>query len=234
MKHLTLKLIVFFSAGLLLLASCEYDYLVTPPPVPNLVSTDPVNNDTGVSLNKKITATFDMVMEENSLNSNTFTLSQNSTPVTGTIALSGTTASFTPASPLTANTLYTFTITNGIVNKSGTPITKGLILSFRTGSDTTTGTDTTIVVTDTISFKDDVVPVFTKSCVACHKGSQPPDLRASMAFSSLTNGNYVVANEPQSSLLYNKCNSGGSMKKYISTADLNLIKRWILAGAKNN
>jgi hypothetical protein len=97
----------------------------------------------------------------------------------------------------------------------------------------TTGNDTTIVE-DTISFVQDIIPFFNSSCVSCHKGSKPPDLRASKAYSSLINGNYVVAKQPDNSLLYTKCNTGGSMKVYTSASDLKLLKRWILAGAKNN
>lgn len=97
----------------------------------------------------------------------------------------------------------------------------------------TTGNDTT-VVTDTISFSQDLIPFFTAKCEICHKGSTPPDLRPSKAYSSLINGGFVVANKPNESSLYLSCKPGGSMKAYCSAAELKLMERWILAGAKNN
>jgi len=102
-----------------------------------------------------------------------------------------------------------------------------------TTSNDTTGNDTTVTV-DTISFSQDIVPFFTSKCVSCHKGSVPPDLRADKAYSALMLGGYVVANQPENSTLYIKCKPGGSMAAYSSTSNLELLYRWIKAGAKNN
>jgi hypothetical protein len=97
----------------------------------------------------------------------------------------------------------------------------------------TTSNDTTNQ-TDTISFKDEIIPFFTSKCVICHSGSTAPDLRANKAYSALMNGNFVVAGEPESSILYIKCKPGASMASYTSSNELKLLKRWIVAGAKNN
>jgi len=97
----------------------------------------------------------------------------------------------------------------------------------------TTWNDTTVVV-DTISFAQDILPFFANKCEICHKGSTPPDLRASKAYSSLMNGGFVVPLKPDESSLYLSCKPGGSMKNYCSAAELKLLQRWILAGAKNN
>jgi hypothetical protein len=98
----------------------------------------------------------------------------------------------------------------------------------------TTSNDTTTAQEDTISFKDEIIPLFTSKCTICHGGSTAPDLRATKAYSALINGNYVVAKDPDNSILYQKCKSGGTMASYTSASDLKLIKRWILAGVKNN
>ena len=97
----------------------------------------------------------------------------------------------------------------------------------------TSGNDTT-AVKDTISFSQDIVPIFTENCVLCHKGSNPPDLRVNKAYASLTDGNYVIANDVNNSIIYQQCKPGGGMSSYMSSSELKLLKRWIVAGAKNN
>jgi len=96
-----------------------------------------------------------------------------------------------------------------------------------------------VIVGDTISFSKDVQPVFTSQCVTCHKtGGKAPDLSTGRSYSALINGNYVVVNSPTTSTLYLVCKPGGSggkdMSSYISSNQLDLISRWINAGAKND
>jgi hypothetical protein len=240
MKHLTSKLILLVFTGLIMLvSSCEYDYYVIPSPTPQVLSTDPVDGDTGIFLSKTITATFDAVMDRTSINGTTFTIKNGANTVAGTVAYSGTTATFIPTGYLLPNTTYTGTISKAVKSDAGSFLAGNYTWTFKTGTDTTgssdtTHNDTTVVVVDSISFVQDIIPIFTTSCIACHKGSQAPDLRATKAYAALINGGYVVAKEPENSLLYTKCNTGGSMKKYTSTTDLKLIKRWILKGALND
>src|SRR5450759_1743111 len=80
---------------------------------PTSISTDPATTATGVALNKVIAFTFSKPMAPSTINSTTFTLKQGTTPVTGTVAYSGTTATFTPTTPLAAGLPYTATITTG-------------------------------------------------------------------------------------------------------------------------
>ncbi|HPT13982.1 MAG TPA: hypothetical protein PK796_04260 [Bacteroidales bacterium] len=88
---------------------------------------------------------------------------------------------------------------------------------------------------DTISFAQDIIPIFTEKCVSCHKpGAFAPDLSAANAFSALTSDNYVVAKKPDESILYTCLKAGGSMNQYSTVAETALIYRWIYAGAKNN
>ena len=87
---------------------------------------------------------------------------------------------------------------------------------------------------DTISFSQDIQPIFTAKCISCHPTVYKPDLGSGKSYNALTNGSYVVAGEPATSPLYAKLKSGGSMANYVSAAQLDLIYRWIYAGAKND
>jgi hypothetical protein len=101
---------------------------------PVVISNDPVNNATGVALNKTVTATFNMAMDPLTINATTFTVKQGTTTVVGTVTYSGSTASFNNALPFDANTVYTATITTGAKNVAGTPLASNYVWTFTTGS----------------------------------------------------------------------------------------------------
>ena len=101
---------------------------------PMVISTDPANMDTGVALNKVISATFNMAMDPTTLNSTTFTLYQGLTQINGVVSNSGTRAFFDPNIDLTANTVYTATITTGAKNPQGVAISSNYVWTFRTGT----------------------------------------------------------------------------------------------------
>lgn len=136
-----MKLIKKFSIVVMLLivfmAGCKKtdNNTLTPFVVnPTVNSTDPVNNATGVALNRMIVVTFSEPMDQATINSLTFTLKQGTTLVTGTVTYSGTTATFTPSTTLAASTIYTGTITTGSKNIEGIALASNFILSFTTGS----------------------------------------------------------------------------------------------------
>ncbi|MFV5687932.1 Ig-like domain-containing protein [Flavobacterium sp. ZT3R25] len=101
---------------------------------PMVISTDPANNTTNVFLNKIVSADFNMIMNQATINTTTFTLKQGATSVAGSVSYIGTTAYFSPSIPLTANTVYTGTITTGAKNLQGTTIANNYIWTFTTGS----------------------------------------------------------------------------------------------------
>lgn len=101
---------------------------------PLVISTDPDNNETGVVLNKIITATFNTAMNPTTINGITFTLKQGVTAIAGVVSYSGTTASFVPTLPLTANTVYTGTITTGAKNLAGVALSSDYVWNFTTGT----------------------------------------------------------------------------------------------------
>lgn len=110
----------------------DYIWTFTTGLLPIVVSTDPVNNATNVSLNKIISATFNMAMNPLTLSATTFTVKQGTTTVLGTISYSGLTVSFTPSSQLVGNKIYTATITTGAQNVAGTALASDYVWNFTT------------------------------------------------------------------------------------------------------
>ena len=101
---------------------------------PLVVSTDPVSAATGVPLDKIVTATFNKNMNPVTITQSSFTVSQGSTLLTGTVTYSGMTASFDPASPLTVNTTYTGTVKNSVKDLTGNALETDYVWNFSTGA----------------------------------------------------------------------------------------------------
>lgn len=110
----------------------NYVWTFTTGLQPIVISTDPVNNATGVALNKTISATFSVPMNPLTLSATTYTVKQGSTTVLGAISYSGSTVTFTPSSPLTENKIYTGTITTGAKNVAGTALANDYVWNFTT------------------------------------------------------------------------------------------------------
>jgi len=101
-----------------------------------VTSTDPINNVTGVARNKVVALTFSEAMDPLTINTSTFTLKQGTTAVSGTVAYSGTTATFTPTNVLAASTDYTATITTGANDLAGNALAANTVWSFTTAGAT--------------------------------------------------------------------------------------------------
>jgi hypothetical protein len=99
---------------------------------PRVISTDPANLETGVALNKIVTATFSMQMDPSTITTSTFTLYNGISQVVGVVSYSGTTATFAPSIPLLPNTTYTGTITTGAKNVAGVPVANKYVWRFTT------------------------------------------------------------------------------------------------------
>lgn len=110
----------------------DYVWSFTTGITPIVVSTDPMNNATGVALNKVITATFNMPMNPLTLSATTFTVKQGAIPILGTITYSGSTVSFKPAAQLENNKVYTATITTGAANTVGAGLASDYVWNFTT------------------------------------------------------------------------------------------------------
>ncbi len=101
---------------------------------PTVSSTDPANLEIGVALNKHIAATFSKTMNASTISAATFTLMQGTTPVSGFVSYSGTTAIFVPANNLSASTQYTATITTGAKDLTGNALVNNYVWKFTTGT----------------------------------------------------------------------------------------------------
>ena len=135
LQVVTMLLVVF-------LAGCKKDDVVVSPKV---TSTDPISNATNVAVSSKISAIFSVAMDPSTITTARFTLKQGTTPVSGAVDYTGTTATFTPAANLTPGTLYTATITTGAKATTGASLAKDYSWTFTTASvpDTTPPTVTT-------------------------------------------------------------------------------------------
>ncbi|TDD75483.1 Ig-like domain-containing protein [Flavobacterium caseinilyticum] len=112
--------------------------------VPMVITTDPAADAVNVALNKTITATFSVPMDPLTLNNSTFIVKQGTTEVAGVITYTGSTVTFTPASPFTPNTLYVVTITNAAKSTEGASLASNFVWSFTTeAAPTITSTDPT-------------------------------------------------------------------------------------------
>ena len=101
---------------------------------PMIIATDPDANETGVALNKIVSANFNMPMNSATINSTTFTLKQGTTSIAGVVNYSGTTASFDPTNLLVANTIYTANISTGVTNVAGVAMATNYTWNFTTGT----------------------------------------------------------------------------------------------------
>jgi hypothetical protein len=91
--------------------------------------------------------------------------------------------------------------------------------------------DTTVPV----SFATQIVPIFTNSCVSCHKtGGQAPDLSAANAYNSIKTMNLVNTTTPESSIIYAFPGSASHSWKGYTASESQLVLTWIQQGAKNN
>ncbi|CAM3550288.1 hypothetical protein FSS13T_07960 [Flavobacterium saliperosum S13] len=101
---------------------------------PLVIATNPTRNETGVVLNIVVGATFNMPMDAATINTTTFTLKEGTNTITGIVTYSGNEAFFTPNVNLTANTVYTATITTGAENTANVPLGTDYTWNFTTGT----------------------------------------------------------------------------------------------------
>ncbi len=101
---------------------------------PVVISTDPINKATNVVLNKVIAVNFNMPMNPATLSGSTFTIKDGANVISGSVAYKGNTAFFKPNASLTANTLYTATITTEVKNLQGTALSSNYVWMFTTGT----------------------------------------------------------------------------------------------------
>lgn len=92
-------------------------------------------------------------------------------------------------------------------------------------------------VPDTISYNEDIQPIFNQSCVQCHTtGGINPDLTAGNSYNALLNGGYVIPSNAEGSPLYQSLIGNPQMPPGapLSQDKIDLVKKWINDGALNN
>jgi hypothetical protein len=138
--------------------TANFTSVFTTDVAPTVVSTVPANGGTAIAINTLITATFSRAMDPTTITPATFVVTgPGVTPVTGTVSYSGTTATFTPAALLLANTLYTATITTGAKDPAGSALAANYVWTFTTDvaptvlSTTPANTASAVALTSTIN-----------------------------------------------------------------------------------
>ena len=102
---------------------------------PLVILTDPADEGINIVGNKRIVATFNEIMDAATINTTTFILMQDSTPIAGVVSpASAKTAifNFVPASPLAPFTLYTATIKKGVRDPMKSALQEDFVWSFTT------------------------------------------------------------------------------------------------------
>lgn len=102
---------------------------ITPPTV---ILTDPLNNATGVPIDKKIAATFSESMNPLSISTVSYTLKAGTTSVAGNVTYLNNVATFSPLLNLLQNTLYTATITTLAKDLAGNAMVLDYVWTFTT------------------------------------------------------------------------------------------------------
>jgi len=104
---------------------------------PGVTATVPANLATGVAFSSTVNSTFSEAINPLTITAATYKLAgPGVTPVTGTVGYNALTkvATFTPASPLAAGTVYTATITTGVKDLAGNPLAANKVWSFTTSA----------------------------------------------------------------------------------------------------
>jgi hypothetical protein len=105
---------------------------------PMVISTNPADDSTGVSIYSKIAAIFSEAMDSLTIDTLTFTLTQGLNPVRGMVVYvdSVKTATFMPYANLDTNAVYTATLTTGIQDLNGNGLDSAYVWTFTTGMTT--------------------------------------------------------------------------------------------------
>lgn len=101
---------------------------------PSISSVLPANNATSVVTSTSASVTFSEAMNPATLNSSTLIIKQGTTVIPGSVSVAGLVATFTPAASLSANTLYTGTVTSAAQDIAGNPLAADYTWNFTTAA----------------------------------------------------------------------------------------------------
>lgn len=101
---------------------------------PTVTAIDPPDTAVGaLTAGPVVSADFSEALDPATVNVNSFTVTGPAGPVSGTVSLSGTRASFSPDTPLSYNTDYQATLTTQITDLAGNALASSTSWSFNTG-----------------------------------------------------------------------------------------------------
>ncbi len=101
---------------------------------PQVSSVSPANSAANIAIRSSLTATFNELMYESTINIATFILTSPSGQIFGTVRYSWTTATFTPSGNLAYSTIYTAKITTEAKDLAGNKLASNYVWSFTTES----------------------------------------------------------------------------------------------------
>jgi hypothetical protein len=101
---------------------------------PTVFIATPSDGSGNVPVTARITATLSRAMDPSTITTSSFTLTQGGVPIPGSVTSSGKIATFTPASNLPGNSVFTATITTAAKDVSGVAVARDQVWSFMTVS----------------------------------------------------------------------------------------------------
>jgi hypothetical protein len=82
-------------------------------------------------------------------------------------------------------------------------------------------------------FQTDIQPIFNSNCIACHNGTQFPDLRSGKSFAALTKAGLLTL-PAETSGLYVQITTQSEHISRTTSLEKDKILNWLLQGALNN
>ena len=122
-------------SGNALASDYTWSFTTVDTTAPTVSSTSPAEGETGVAINSTITATFSEEVQSSTINTNTFTVSDGSGNISGTVSYTDMTATFTVSGNLSHSTTYTATISTGVRDLAENAMASDYTWSFTTTGD---------------------------------------------------------------------------------------------------
>ncbi|WP_321308156.1 Ig-like domain-containing protein [Marinifilum fragile] len=187
---------------------------------PQIKKSIPVDMEVSVFTNIEILVYFDEEVDPETINNNSFIVKTGETVVGGSITYEAKVAKFIPDVEWMYETVYTCMLTSDVKDLAGNALASNFEWQFTT-------------IPEVLSFSALIQPIFKdQDCWTCHNENRDPDLRESMAYNSLVNGNYVDTDSPEDSRIIKQLKGGHA--GFITQKEEDLILEWIKRGAKNN
>ena len=101
---------------------------------PTVAATTPAEEATNVAIDTAVSVTFSEAMDPATINGSRFSLSDDDSPVQGTVSYADKVARFAPASPLVHSTRYTVTVAADVTDLAGNAMAGSASWSFTTQS----------------------------------------------------------------------------------------------------